>query len=467
MIDNKLILILIILVSFLLLLFVGLTFFILLRNNKKNKNDTTKNDDKKAEEVFQLNERLSNQIVENNRLRDEYNDLIEKYRFKLQKLSHLNEKDIINEYKQFLYKEYGSVINNDIKEYINDTWTEANERAAKILVDVMESTSKPLIQDKTTTSIKIPNDSLKAKIIGKEGRNKKTLENLTGTDLIIEKDSNVIVVSSSNPIRREITIRTLKRIFDLKSIESSKIENVYYDEVSKFNEQNFKYAKDTIYDQLKIVFENQEIYKYLGKLKYRSSYGQNCFSHIIECAKIAGAIAESLNIDKMKAAKAALLHDIGKSMDYELDKNHVDLGVEIATNLGLEEYIINAIHSHHDEIICNNIYSQITKIADTISASRPGARMNSYSEYFERIQELEKIINEIDEVNSCYAIRSGRYLRVIANPIKLKSNDELEILGYKIKKKIENNPITKKYKIKVAIIKENKFEFETSSKTEN
>lgn len=456
---SLIIIVVILLVIIVLVVFFGIYFF------KKNKNNKTIT--KEDTETVKLKEKLSDQLIENNRLRDEYYTLINEYKEKIKSLSNIDEKEIINEYKQSIYEDVSPSLNREIKDYIDDTWTEANEKAAKILVDVMERISKPLSQEKTTTSIKIPNETLKAKIIGKEGRNKKTIENLTGTDLIIEKDSNYIVISSPNPIRRELALRTLKRIFDIKSIEASKIESIYHDETNKFNEESYKYAKDIIFEQLNIVFDNPEIYKYLARLRYRSSYGQNTLSHVIECAKIAAAIADELKLNNQMAAKAALLHDIGKSMDYELDKNHVDLGVEIATNLGLEDYIINAIYSHHDEVVCNNIYSQITKIADTISAARPGARMNSYNEYFERIQELEKIVNEFDEVNSSYAIRSGRFLRIIANPTKLRTNEELEILGYKIKQRLENNPITRKYKIKVSIIKENKYEFETSSKNED
>lgn len=454
--DFKIFIVTAILLGVFLFIIIILIIIVIFLFVKKNKKINVKKDD--------LNkEKINNDLAKLNILKDQYQKEILNYQNKLKQLSKLDEKQIANEHKTLIYEEIIPQVNKDVKEYIDSTWETANEKAAEILVETMERISKPLIQDKTTTNIEIPDDSIKAKIIGKEGRNKKNFENIAGVDLIIEKDSNIITISSPNPIRRELTLRTLKKVFASKSIEFSKIEAIFQEETNKFNEENFKYAKDVILEELNITFPNEEIYKYLGRMKYRSSYGQNTLNHIIECAKIAAAIAESLNLDKTKAAKAALLHDIGKSMDYELDMNHVDLGVEIAKNLGLEDYIINAIQSHHDEVVANNIYSQITKIADLISASRPGARINSFSEYFERVQELENIINQFDEVNSCYAIRSGRNLRVIANPTKLKHNSDLEILAYKIKKAIENNPIVRKYKIKVVIIKENRFEFETSN----
>ncbi len=457
--DLKIFIITAIVLGVILLIIVFLIIIaIILFVKKSKKSDVQKNELNK--------EKLNNDLAKLSALKEQYQKEISNYQNKLKQSSKLDEQQIENEYKASIYDEIIPQVNKEVKEYIDTTWETANEKAAEILIETMERISKPIIQDKTTTNIEIPDDSIKAKIIGKEGRNKKNLENIAGVDLIIEKDSNIITISSPNPIRRELTLRTLKKIFTSKSIEFSKIESIFQEETEKFNKENFKYAKDVILQELNFTFQNDEIYNYLGRMKYRSSYGQNALNHIIECAKIAAAIAEALNLDKIKAAKAALLHDIGKSMDYELDMNHVDLGVEIAKNLGLEDYIINAIHSHHDEVVANNIYSQITKLADSISASRPGARINSFSEYFERVQELENIINQFDEVNSCFAIRSGRNLRVIASPTKLKHNSDLEILAYKIKKAIENNPIVRKYKIKVVIIKENRFEFETSNNLE-
>lgn len=372
-------------------------------------------------------------------------------KIKIEPISDEAKKELISKTKKEL---------NDELEILKD---EAGIRATKILINAMESIMQPLIQEHTTTSINIVDDTVKGRIIGKEGRNKRAFEIITGVDLIIEKDNNFITLSSHNPIRREIARKLLEELIKTKSIDPTKIESMYKDVKKIFEEEIYQVGKNIVEDIFGISDLNKDVYNYIGKLKYRSSYGQNALTHICEVAQIAKSIALDLGLDTKKAVKVALLHDIGKSIDYEANTNHVDAGVDIAKELELDDDIIDGIISHHGETVCKNVYSEITKIADAISAARPGARINSYNEYFTRVQELEKIINNFDEVNNAYVIRSGRQVRVLVNPI-LVDDFTLPILANKIKNEIENNEITKGFNIKVTLIKENRYEFETSNK---
>lgn len=359
----------------------------------------------------------------------------------------------------YIYESQKKEIEENLKE-LNSNY---KQKANQILVDAMQSIVHQVIQEHTTSSINITDDTVKGRIIGKDGRNKRTFELVTGVDLIIEKDNNFITLSSFNPIRREIAKNLLNELLKIKSIDPNKIETMYKDVKASFENHLNILGKEIVEDKFNIFDLNKELYPLIAKLKYRTSYGQNVLNHVCEVAHIAASIANTLKLDQRIAIKTALLHDIGKAVDFECDTNHVDAGLNIAKQLNLDEYIIDAIASHHGETLSKNIYSEIIKLADTISASRPGARINSYGEYFTRVQELEKIINNFNEVNNCFVIRSGRQVRVMVNPI-LVDDFSLANLANKIKYEIENNEITKGFNIKVTLIKENRYEFETNNK---
>lgn len=390
---------------------------------------------------------------------EKLSSLIKSYDEKLMNLNNLDQKTIKHEVINKIKKDEYQLINQEIQEIKNN----AKMIASNILIETMQSLASGLVQDNSIMSIEINDDQIKGRIIGREGRNKKAFEMITGTELVIDKESNCISISSHNPIRREIAKQMLEKLIKSKVIEPGKIELLYQEIKTRFDEELKQIGKQVVEQIFDIHDLNQEIYPFIGRMKYRSSYGQNSLNHIIECAQIAKAIAHALGLEEKQAIKCALLHDIGKSVDYELNANHVDVGSTIAKNFNLDKNIINAIESHHGSHSSDNIYSEITKIADTISASRPGARINSTNEYFERVQILENIINEFEEVNYCYALKAGRYIRVIVNPL-LVHDYQMVDLAHRIKQAIETNEITKGYNIKVSLIKENKYEFETNNK---
>ncbi len=449
-------LILIILISILFVLFAvaGILFFVKFNKNKSSSiNDVTSKDlQKKEHEVEKKIEQLKKHI-------SAYEESKRLYEDKLLALSSKSEKEL----KEELFTILRNREKKEIESNLNELRQEANLLAANILMNTMQSLAEPLIQEHTTTSLIVEDDQTKGRIIGRDGRNKRAFEILTGTDLIIEKDSNFITISCHNPLRREMAKNVLEELIKIKSIDPSKIESTYASVKESFINTLSEIGKDVVENKLNIYDLNPEIYPYIGKLQFRSSYGQNALSHSLECACIAESLANELKIDRNTAVKCALLHDIGKSVDQELNTNHIDMGVKIAKKFNLSDEIINSIESHHGGVLCSTIYAEIAKLADSISAARPGARINSVAEHFKRVQELENIIKQEPEVKNAFVFRAGRNVTVFVNPL-LVSDDDMVELGSRIKDKIENNELVKGYNIKVTLVKEFKYSFETERK---
>lgn len=415
-----------------------------------------KKNPKNAFTVKLLSKQLKTEQAKLIKARQVYEESYADYNTKLSQLDFLDKKILEHDLIKLIKKERADEIQQSLIE-LNE---HAKLEAANILVNSMQNLAGPIIQENSLGTIKLEDENMKGKIIGKDGRNKKVFELLTGTDLIIEKENSYISVSSHNPIRKTIGTLVLSELIRGKVIEPSRIETVYADVASQFNSSLVGIGKNIIENELKISDLPTELYEYVGRLKYRGSYGQNSLEHSIETARIANYIAMALDLDNKLATKCGLLHDIGKSIDYEINENHVTAGIKIVKDLKLHPAILNAIESHHGSVKANNIYSEIIKLADTISAARPGARIDSFEEYIERVQRLEKIVTEFEAVNYAYAIKSGRQLRVIVNPIKVLDND-LEALAKAIKTKLETDELISGYNIKVVVIKENRYEFET------
>lgn len=393
----------------------------------------------------------------------ELDQLDKSYKLKVSSLANLTFAELKAELKNIYSNELAIEKNKDLSIFEKELQNEKNYRASKIIIEVMGRIAEPYATQNTTSYVKLDNENLKGKIIGREGRNKKLFEHLTGTDLIIDKETKLLVISSPNQIRREIGKNLLIKLIALKSIDPARIEISYEEEKANFEYNMTLVGEDALINRLKINDINPKIYPYVGRLFYRNSYGQNILSHSIECAEVAANIAQELNLDVDLAKKAAFFHDIGKSIDFEVDKDHIQAGLEIAIECELNKEIINAIHSHHGDIGANNIYSEITMIADTLSAARPGARYASSVEYFKRIDELEAVVNKFPEVSNCYCIKSGHQIRVLISPSEYKS-DDLSIIANEIKNTIQNNPALATFKIKIVVIKECRYECDTSIK---
>ena len=357
--------------------------------------------------------------------------------------------------KDLVMKKVEEQISKEITAYIkereNEAKLDADKKAKELIVGSMQRYAADLANEQTVTVVTLPNDEVKGRIIGREGRNVRTIESVTGVDLIIDDTPEAIVISSFDPLRREIARLTLETLIKDGRIHPARIEEVYDKTTKEVNQKIKEYGKETLY-KLGLSKMDLELVEIVGKLHFRSSYGQNALQHSIEVAHLAGILAGELGENIQLAKRAGLLHDIGKAIDYEMEGSHVQIGVELAKKYNENEVVINAIASHHGDTNSTSVISTIVAIADTMSASRPGARNDSTENYFQRLEQLEKIGNSIKGVEKTFAIQAGRELRVIVKPDEI---DDLTIhqVARQIKETIESEmqyPGT----IKVTVIRE-------------
>ena len=338
-----------------------------------------------------------------------------------------------------------------IKERENEAKLEADKKAKSLMVSCMQKYAGDVANEQTVTVVTLPNDEMKGRIIGREGRNIRTIEAITGVDLIIDDTPEAIVLSSFDPLRREIARVTIEGLIKDGRIHPTRIEELYDKSLKEITAQIREYGESALFE-LGITKVDPELIELIGKLHFRTSYGQNALTHSIEVAQLSGLIASELGENVVMAKRAGLLHDIGKAIDHEVEGSHVTLGSDLARKYGENDTVINAIESHHGDTDASSIISVIVAIADTLSASRPGARNDSLENYIQRLQELENIASSIEGVDKTYAVQAGRELRVVVKP------EEVDDLGsYKvardIKTRIENEmqyPGT----IKVTVIRE-------------
>lgn len=464
------------------LVFLGVfSIFVFFKRKSKNrkrdlstkivsKSNVTNNNESNIQNIYEKKNELDNLVRTNKELKSKLDISLSKYNALNFELKNKNEKlnkqlfEISGlskkEATELIFKNLKQELNIERSKLINQFETEnknkLEQKARQILVDAMERMAEDLVVSKTTYTIKLDEDNIKGRIIGKDGRNKKCFENITGVELIIEKEPEV-TISCLNPIRREVAKNLLEKLILNKNIEPSRIEKYYASEMENMNNRLYEIGRDALENKLQIFDVNKDLYIYVGRLHFRTSFSQNNLSHAIECALLASNIALQLNVDSYKAKKAAFFHDIGKATDFEMNNDHVESGLVLARKYNLENYIINAIESHHEKVPCDNIYSCITKIADKISASRPGSRYISHEEYLQKMSTIEDICNSFDGVKNSYAIKAGKQVRVIIDPKSI-SDESLTTLAYDIKQKLESDDITNKQPIEIILIRENRVE---------
>ena len=319
-----------------------------------------------------------------------------------------------------------------IKEQERNAKLEAHEKAKQIIVSSMERYAEDVANEQTVSTIDLPSDEMKGRLIGREGRNIRTIESVTGVDLIIDDTPEAIVISSFDPLRREIAKITIETLIRDGRIHPSRIEEVY-DKVSRdINTKITEIGNQTIYD-LGISKMDPELINLIGKLNYRTSYGQNALQHSKEVANLTGLMAAELGENVTLAKRAGLLHDIGKAIDFEVEGSHVEIGADLARKYHEDEVVINAILSHHGDIEATNVISVLVEIADTLSAARPGARNDTMENYMKRLSQLEEIGNSFAGVEKTFAVQAGREIRVMVKP------DEVdEAKSYKIARDIKD-----------------------------
>ena len=343
----------------------------------------------------------------------------------------------------------------EIAEYIKDEEAaaklEIDAKAKDLLVSSMEKYSNDVTNLSTTSTIALPSDEMKGRLIGREGRNIRTIEAITGVDLIIDDTPEAITISSFDPFRREIAKQTIETLIKDGRIHPTRIEEIYDKTCKDMNTRVTEIGKEAIYE-LGISKIDPEMVNYIGKLNFRTSYGQNALQHSKEVANLCGIMAGELGENVNLAKRAGLLHDIGKSIDFETEGSHVDIGVDLAKKYHEDEVVINSIASHHGDCEQKSIIAVLVQIADTMSASRPGARNDSMEKYVERLEQLETIGNSFEGVDKSFAMQAGREIRVIVKPEEIDDLKSMKI-ARDIKKRIEEEmqyPGT----IKITVIRE-------------
>ena len=325
-------------------------------------------------------------------------------------------------------------LSSRLKKLENESSDAFEDKARDIMATTMQRLVSNYTTEITTTAVEIPSDEMKGRIIGREGRNIKVIEQLTGTEIIVDDTPNVITVSGFSPIRRHIAKRTLEKLILDGRIHPTKIEDAI-EMAKKELAVDIKKAGEEAMYELGIAGFDPKLVQIIGRLKYRTSYGQNALRHCLEVGHLAGMIAEELGADVPLAKKAGLLHDIGKAVDHEVQGTHPEIGGNIAKKFGLTQDIIDPIETHHDDRP-RGLMSVIVKVADAISAARPGARHDSFEQYLHRLEELEKIATSFDGIERAYAIQAGREIRIFINAENVDDLGARE-LAREVAKKIE------------------------------
>ena len=330
---------------------------------------------------------------------------------------------------------------------------EAEERAREIIVTAIQRCAADHASEVTVSVVPLPNDEMKGRIIGREGRNIRSIETLTGCDLIIDDTPEAITVSSFDPVRREVARLALEKLIQDGRIHPARIEEMVAKAQREVN-LAIKEAGDRAIFETNIHGLHPDLVKLLGRQKYRTSYGQNVLNHSVEVAHISGLIAAELGVDVTTAKRAGLLHDLGKSIDHEVEGSHVAIGVELARKYKESEEIIHAIEAHHGDVEPHTVIACIVQAADAISAARPGARRENIESYVKRLEKLEELSRSFPGIASSYAIQAGREIRIMVKPEEV-SEDQMTLLARDIAKKIESE-LTYPGQIKVHVLRETK-----------
>ena len=416
-------------------------------------NQKEENLDKKTENLEKKEELLAEKIKAADAKMEEVETLKRSQLEMLEKISGYSKEQA----KVLLLQELEEQLTHEkalkIMEFEQKTRDESDNLAREIISGAIQRCAADHAAEATVSVVALPNDEMKGRIIGREGRNIRTLETITGVDLIIDDTPEAITVSSFDPVRREVARLTLERLIQDGRIHPARVEEMF--EKSKRDvEQTIKQTGERAVVDAGVNGVHPELVKLLGKLKYRTSFGQNVLNHSLEVSYIAGLMAQELGVDVKAAKRAGLLHDIGKALDREFEGTHIELGVEAAKKYKENDKIVHAIAAHHGEIEAKTIVAVLVQAADAISAARPGARRENVQNYIKRLEKLEEIATSFEGVEKSFAIQAGREIRIMVNPETV-SDEKMVIVAREIAKKIEDE-LEYPGQIKVNIVRENR-----------
>lgn len=431
------------------------------RENKERRNDIQRQErrlvskeenlDRKIEAFEKKEEGLTAKENKLNATQEKVDALYQRQLQELERMSGLSSEDAKKELLAVVHDDVEHDAAVMIKEAEQRAKDEADKKAREIISLAIQRCAADQVAETTVSVVNLPNDEMKGRIIGREGRNIRVLEQTLGVDLVIDDTPEVITVSCFNPIRREIAKRTLEALVKDGRIQPGRIEELAEKFKNDVDNDCMRAGNDAC-NRLGIVHMNRELVAILGKLKYRTSYGQNVLDHSVEVGYLCGIMAAELGLDQNLARRAGLLHDIGKAVDYEQEGSHAALGGQLARKYNEPDVVVNSIESHHGDVPATSVIAHLVQAADTLSAARPGARSETLETYTKRITQLEDLANSFDGVEKAYAMQAGREIRVMVIPDKVSDADAIK-MAQELREKIEQT-MTYPGQIKVNIIRE-------------
>ncbi len=407
--------------------------------------------DKKLEGIERKESRLQAKDSELDAMRDKLSEMEQQQMAELERISGLTAEQA----KEKLLDDVNKEVQVDMAAMIREMEAEAKDqgeaKAREIITEAIQRVAADHVAESTVSVVALPNDEMKGRIIGREGRNIRTLENLTGIDLIIDDTPEAVILSGFDPVRREIARIALGKLIVDGRIHPARIEEMV-EKAKKEVEQKIRQEGEQAVLETNVHGLHPEIVKLLGRLHYRTSYGQNVLKHSIEVSHLAGVMAAELGVDVALAKRAGLLHDIGKALDHEVEGPHVEIGADIAKKYRESKQVVHCILAHHGDVEVESVEAALVQAADAISAARPGARRDTLESYIKRMEKLESIANDFEGVESAYAIQAGRELRIMLKPDKVSEN-RAEVMVREIAKRIEAE-LDYPGQIKVVLIRE-------------
>jgi len=409
--------------------------------------------DRKVSDFEAKEKEFSQKVEQLRKIKKEIERLQEKAESDLERISKLSKEEAKKELLEAVERKCQQEVLERMRKLESEGMERYEKRAKELLALAIQKTAVSQAQEITTTTVTLPNEDIKGRIIGKEGRNIRTLERLTGVEIVVDETPETVLISAFDPVRRQIAKTALEKLIADGRIQPARIEDMVERATAEINSQIKEAGESAVYDT-GIVGLDPKLIQLLGRLKFRTSYGQNVLLHSIEVAHLAGVLAEELGANAQVAKKAGLLHDIGKSVDHQIEGSHVDIGIRILERFNVEPEVIAAMKSHHEEYPYETLESIIVQTADAISGSRPGARKDTLENYLKRLGDLENIALSFPEVEKAYAIQAGRELRVFVRPEKI---DDLgaKKLAKEIAKRVQEE-LRYPGEIKVTVIRESR-----------